>query len=518
MLPSYWPKWTLFFIALALVVGIVVAALILVPIGKALSPTATPEPDLAAVNYARPLSTECEACHTDREALTASGAPADQIEALYIEPASLETIHGSLGCITCHGGSGETADKDAAHEGLILDLSETHPEDCLLCHRNLPDQFPDDNLRTPHGQVTNAVWEGSACGVLCSDCHGEVGHGFDPVSGETICPMTVCLDCHQERNLDASMSSCEGCHISPHDISSEMTCEDCHPETDTWQVDAFDQHTEELVGEHADLDCFTCHRWPNFGGLDYGCSNCHERPHEQGNDDCALCHSPEGWEASAAVVVAKATNYPHPVDGDQDCLECHAAGKAYAMPDDHAGRVNDDCQVCHTPEPAPALMHPIADRHFCLDCHDTDQAAPFPRPSHEGYDEEICSACHVPADIEPMAVPHSLEGRSDCLMCHGPVRVVPFPKSHTDWGNDLCLLCHEADQTPTKTVHSFPTDHNGAGENCTLCHPRQDFTTYTCEACHVQATVEVIHVERGIKLEDDCTICHPEGKKLLSSD
>jgi hypothetical protein len=517
MLPSHWPKWALFFVALTLIVACVVVALLMVPIGKALSPTVTPEPTLPAISYARPLSTECEACHLDRVALAASGADPEEIESLYIEPESLETTHGSLGCITCHGGTSDAPDKDAAHDNLMLDLSETHPEDCLLCHRNLPDYFPEDNLNTPHGQISNAVWEGSACGVLCSDCHGQVGHGFDPVTGETICPMTVCVDCHQEQNLDASLSECSACHEDSHGVADGQSCEGCHSSTDAWVDITVEEHSPELVGEHATLGCFTCHRWPSFGGLEESCAECHERPHEEQTDQCALCHRPEGWETSGAATLSRAMDTPHPAEEDLDCLECHGLFEAYAMPDDHEGRTSGDCRVCHMPEPATLVWHPLEDNEFCRDCHDEYGIAPYPYTTHRDYGNDICTACHAPAGIEPPSVLHTVAERGDCLLCHGPVRIEPFPQNHSGRTNEMCLLCHDAQDTPTRTEHSFSLNHNGAGENCELCHPRKDFSTFSCETCHNQITVETIHVERGIKLEEDCTICHPEGKKPLNS-
>jgi hypothetical protein len=508
----------LFFVALLLIVVTIIAALILVPIGKALAPTVTPEPTLPAINYAREISTSCEDCHLDQAALTDSGAHAGDVERLQIEAESLETIHGSLGCITCHGGTGDTQDKDAAHEGLLLDLSETHPEDCLLCHRNLPERIPEDDLRTPHGQISNAVWEGSACGVLCSDCHGAVGHGFDPLTGENICSMSVCRDCHESRGLATQLTGCAVCHTGPHQATGELSCEDCHTSTDVWQEIALQEHTVELTDKHATLDCQLCHRWPDFSGLEYGCSNCHSPSddHEVKSDDCALCHSPDGWDVSAAVVVGQAMSAPHSVEIANDCLECHQAGETYAAPEDHAGLVNDNCQVCHAPEPVQAILHPVEGRDFCLDCHDRGEEAPMPYFSHQDYDETLCLACHVPAEAEPQAVPHTLEGRRDCLMCHGPVRIKPFPASHSNWGEELCLLCHDSDEQPTRTEHPFPLTHSGASENCILCHPGLDFATYSCETCHVQVTVEVIHIERGIKLEEDCTVCHPEGKDPMN--
>ncbi len=131
--------------------------------------------------------------------------------------------------------------------------------------------------------------------MTCSDCHGGVGHGFDPVTGQTICSMSVCLDCHRARNLRAELQDCNACHIGPHDVSAVLSCSDCHTSTERWNETHLAVHPVELVGWHAQIDCFDCHDWPNFGGLRYVCSDCHQRPHDFGDDNCERCHTPEGW-------------------------------------------------------------------------------------------------------------------------------------------------------------------------------------------------------------------------------
>ena len=47
---------------------------------------------------------------------------------------------------------------------------------------------------------------------------------------------------------------------------------------------------------------------------------------------------------------AGAPAIPHPVEGRQDCLSCHAQGvqEAPKIPADHTGLPNNRCQACHT--------------------------------------------------------------------------------------------------------------------------------------------------------------------------
>ena len=516
MLPTQWPNWTLILIAFGLVALTILAGLVLEPLGQALAPAITPTPTLPSIHYARSLSDECIECHTEKQALAASVGPTENVEPFYVERASLNTPHGSLGCITCHGGTGNVTDKEAAHQGLIKDLSVTHPRDCLICHRNLPDQLPGDHLRTPHGKVVNAIWEGSACGVNCSDCHGQVGHGFDPVTGEITCQMSVCLDCHLERNLGAELiTDCNTCHVGPHDVALVLTCNDCHTSTETWKDSTLRVHPVELTEQHATPNCFSCHRWPNFKGLDYVCSDCHQRPHDFGNDNCALCHTPEGWAESADDLVANATGIPHPLASREDCRSCHGMEGQPPIPVDHKGRTNDVCQFCHKLAPASAILHPVAGRGPCLDCHGEEQIAQFPLTTHGDRDETSCRTCHEPAGVTPLTVSHPMEEQADCLACHAFQALKPYPESHAGWKNQVCLLCHEAGAPLAQgEEHPFPQDHDGSAQNCVLCHPGGDFTTYHCDTCHVLTGIQPVHEARGIReIENKCLLCHPEGQK-----
>ncbi|MGQ9709957.1 MAG: hypothetical protein ACUVXE_05710 [Anaerolineae bacterium] len=285
MLPPNWPKWTVILIGLALAVFVILIALALEPMAQALASRPTPTPVIPRLAYAAPQSRDCILCHTNEETLRQTVTDAEELKRLWIDPADVLSTHGQLGCMTCHRGQ-EGTELQVAHTGLVKDPTLHFKEECILCHRNLPDEIPGEQLRAPH----NSVVRGLAQGLTCSDCHGEVGHGF--VSGEVTCSMNVCMDCHKARNLD---NRCNVCHIGPHDVSAVLSCSDCHSSTERWNEIHLAVHPVELVGWHAQIDCFDCHDWPNFGGLRYVCSDCHQRPHDFGDENCERCHTPEGW-------------------------------------------------------------------------------------------------------------------------------------------------------------------------------------------------------------------------------
>ncbi len=61
--------------------------------------------------------------------------------------------------------------------------------------------------------------------------------------------------------------------------------------------------------------------------------------------------------------------------------------------------------------------------------------------------------------------------------------------------------------------HSFPTNHGGAGGNCSACHSSNS-TSVNCYKCHNQAKMVEKHNEEGISnIAGRCLSCHPNGDK-----
>jgi hypothetical protein len=363
------PRWSVIPIGLVLAAFAVVLGLVLEPAGYALGPPAPePTPMLPAVEYGASISDACKNCHFSLTALEASAADPSRAEEYLVEQQSLLTPHGSLGCVACHAGKGDAASKEAAHEGMIADVTESRPEQCILCHRDLPELLDHDVLRLPHMLVTEGILHGETLSLICSDCHGAVGHGFDPVSGEVACSMEVCVDCHaSEENCQhchesqapgEDMTGCQVCHEGSHDVAARLGCSCCHISTKRWdEIDA-SSHPIELVGEHARTKCFECHRYPNFAGLRYVCTDCHEPGHEWGGDECTQCHDPgatwdivastwdkhrEFWEyykGDHLLVNCSGCHFETYTELDPNCDSCHL------LPESH-DEAQSECWLCH---------------------------------------------------------------------------------------------------------------------------------------------------------------------------
>ena len=176
----------------------------------------------------------------------------------------------------------------------------------------------------------------------------------------------------------------------------------------------------------------------------------------------------------------------------------------------------------------PDVPHPSEGLEDCLACHASDAAVPFPA-DHEGRENDSCLLCHeVQADLSLPQVPHALEGREDCRACHDLDGVKPFPETHIDLSNETCVLCHLAGEaTAAPTAQPTPTPPPIEALPTPIQEPEL-FAENTCVTCHrelggVHAEItadweESVHAERGVS----CVSCHggdpnaPEAGEAMS--
>lgn len=344
MLPSSWPKWILIPIALGLTIVTVVLGLVLEPTVQAITPRAEPTPKPAEfparLPYAAPLSDGCVECHIDETNLGNAGADEEAVERVLIESDDLMSLHGRLGCVTCHGGIGTTQNVDAAHDGLIANPSSHEEADvyCLSCHHDLRTEIPEHNIYTPHERILWGIHEDEEV-CACSNCHGPVAHGDEPIKTHEFLA-GYCIDCHEEQNVPPERSKCSGCHIGPHDVAEAMDCETCHVSTEIWSKVELAIHPMELNGQHAELECFECHLQPNFRNLSgFVCADCHTKPHEFGGENCSECHvDGENWSTIQEGAFDHVEIWEkYELHEEVACEGCHFQG--YDLP--------TDCDYCH---------------------------------------------------------------------------------------------------------------------------------------------------------------------------
>jgi hypothetical protein len=267
------------------------------------------------------------------------------------------------GCFRCHDGEHVNAEE------------ESIPNNCTLCHST-------PIVREGDGEVPSSVIAGAVLDVERPDSHREASFVWD----HRVLADDSCVDCHGaiEYGTDNSSFCANGiCHGQDWpEPAARMDFE--HPVT--------------LTGAHADAACYECHQ--QVGDLDIAsCETCHQPPDPPHfGPECASCHTPFGWEESAAAWTAVVSNIPHRVEADLDCLSCHIDGPVTTAPESHALFPEDSCLECHQ-----SVWEPGA-----------------------------------------LVVPHIVEGRDSCLVCHDEGRLKPVPPTHSGWSNAFCTLCHES--------------------------------------------------------------------------
>jgi hypothetical protein len=328
----------------------------------------------------------CEDCHgvvefgTDDSSFCANSSchgkawPLVDLDANFVHPIELEGKHAETWCHDCHEGVRE-------------------PEYvCANCHTPPEPHFGDacEDCHTPAGfegadfgsfEHPMAL-EGAHADAGCSDCHVE---GKEISSDCASCHTAPsdhygdnCADCHTptafaDANMPASAhpielvgahqtASCDGCHVEGQETPAYICsnchqppedhfageCETCHAPTSFQDATLpASEHPIELIGAHQTASCDGCH----VEGQDmpeFLCSNCHERPEFHFAGECDVCHSPQGWTASAAFLVDIATAITHDLEGRDDCLICHdPAGEIQPAPSNHVDYINEQCLLCH---------------------------------------------------------------------------------------------------------------------------------------------------------------------------
>jgi hypothetical protein len=207
--------------------------------------------------------------------------------------------------------------------------------------------------------------------------------------------------------------------------------------------------------------------------------------------------------AAAALVFA----YPHLMVApgklipghralDTNCFACHAPMR---------GASSERCTACHQaadiglrtttgrPIAKPLTSTPFHQKLVSLDCvacHSDHAGVSRYRPqgrfSHALLQpgvREQCQSCHTaPAD----AMHRQVQG--NCSQCHSQERWVPASFDH---------------------AKLFPLDGDHLA-SCATCHPRNDYSRYTCYGCHehTPANIRGEHIEEGIRDFDNCVACH----------
>ena len=228
----------------------------------------------------------------------------------------LETMHGRYGCISCHGGTGDTLLKEVAHTELIREPStaglcgECHADEVSTAENNLHASLTGYRtvLFTRSGSADTGLLEtmlGNHCDschtATCGQCHVSrpAGLGGGLVAGhlfrDTDATNIACAGCHGSRVEDDYKGQSGSGQSDVHWNQAKMLCTDCHvaPDfhgTEEEHVHRYDGRLDpscEALGCHPDVaedDGIEQHGDSHLKNL--SCQACHSAAYK----NCYGCH------------------------------------------------------------------------------------------------------------------------------------------------------------------------------------------------------------------------------------
>ena len=306
-------------------------------------------------------------------------APLEPWEKVLVSDEFSATIHGDITCTYCHEGV-NTADKDAAHTGLISDPSALPEHVCDDCHYETA--MASDSL---HGTL-QGYW-------TAIEGRGGSRPQFDTQRVEALLATynTHCGECH---------TTCEDCHNPDgmqlkQDVVDEMRSRVDHIAEINAMVASPEQHATQTM-------------------FDNHCSSCHA--------SCGDCHISQPSSVGGGFVNGHVISKTPSMS--QNCTACHGSrvgneylGKHEEIPGDahfRLGRMN--CVACHT----ATEMHDS--NASCDECHSIEEGVEKIQQlnRYAGAQTPSCESCHpevgASEDTNENHTVHS--GQLACQVCH----------------------------------------------------------------------------------------------------
>jgi thiosulfate/3-mercaptopyruvate sulfurtransferase len=227
--------------------------------------------------------------------------------------------HYEIGCVGCHNGTGNTADKALAHSGDFI----SHPsmfmeEKCKSCHQAIVDNFktsihqgtgqkrkvtmrsgldgPEDFDQLPAHQIEGYNKNCATCHASCGECHivrpliggGGLAKGHEFTKTPDM--INVCVTCHVSRGGHAYLGVASGTQPDVHLTAAGFKCVDCH---DGEELHGDGNPVEQRYAYAQLPKCENCHinmssknTYHNIHIDDFNCQVCHSQVY----NNCGSCH------------------------------------------------------------------------------------------------------------------------------------------------------------------------------------------------------------------------------------
>ncbi len=182
-------------------------------------------------------------------------------------------------------------------------------------------------------------------------------------------------------------------------------------------------------------------------------------------DDCMGCHLTEEGTIGLNPIPPLA----HPLEGWDQCTECHAPSRLVQTAPGHDGIHAEQCLSCHkeSTAAAPPRPHPPTQSQDCLSCHGSE--APLP-PEMANRPETACFICHQSSSLSAPHFLHRLSPDQPCTDCHRPGEAGPLPTSHDGRTDETCISCHGAVDEEEEGAPEAPHELARREGMCAFCH------------------------------------------------
>jgi hypothetical protein len=316
---------------------------------------------------------------------------------------------------------------------------------------------------------------------------------------------------------------------SPHGQKFDLDCSNCHTDKD-WVVDrskmTFDHNKTRFVleGEHANVQCRSCHKTLVFSEAKTECNNCHQDMHNQTvGFDCVRCHTSSSWIIGNARNIHLQSRFPllgsHSV---ADCNGCHPSASKLQF-----NTLGIDCYNCHKAK----YLATTSPNHLqvgysinCIECHNEKSY----EWSATGINHDFfpltgghaisCALCHVNGKFDKVTMV--------CSECHIANYNSAANPNHVQSGfSTNCTDCHSTapnwqpaayKQHDSQDFPIYSGRHKNTWDNCSICHEQTgNYSSFTCLNCHEhrKSAMDSRHDERRDYTYESnaCYSCHPRG-------
>lgn len=174
------------------------------------------------------------------------------------------------------------------------------------------------------------------------------------------------------------------------------------------------------------------------------------------SNSCLLCH-----ERGGAAELKPIPAIGHPLEGWTACLTCHTDESLGRKAPGHTGIPETECRNCHKiAQDGPAITQAHAELDEpCLACHGSVAHLPS---SMVGRNQDECWLCHKPNPSPPPTKPHPDPQALTCRACHQSSEAGALPIDHALREESTCTLCHDIRTTPASS--GTPTESAAPAE------------------------------------------------------